>query len=62
MKGNNRSEIGFRGLLTILFIGLKLGNIIDWSWWWVFAPLWIPLGLGSLIIFIALVVGILTKG
>ncbi len=34
--------IGFFGLLTILFIGLKLTNHIDWSWWVVFAPLWGP--------------------
>jgi hypothetical protein len=34
--------VGFLGLLTILFIGLKLGNVIDWSWLWVLSPLWIP--------------------
>jgi hypothetical protein len=33
--------IGFSGALTLLFIGLKLGNVIDWSWWWVLSPLWI---------------------
>lgn len=38
-----RGGIGFCGMLTILFIGLKLGNIIDWSWWWVLAPMWLPL-------------------
>lgn len=27
--------------LTILFIGLKLTNYIDWSWWWTLSPLWI---------------------
>lgn len=31
--------IGFTGLLTIVFIVLKLLNIINWSWWWVLAPL-----------------------
>ena len=31
---------GFLSLLCLLFIGLKLGNVITWSWWWVFAPLW----------------------
>jgi len=35
--------IGFGGLLTILFIGLKLGHVIDWSWLWVLSPLWVPL-------------------
>lgn len=34
------SGIGFFGLLAILFIGLKLGGVINWSWWWVTAPLW----------------------
>jgi len=29
-------------LLGLLFIGLKLGNVIAWSWWWVLAPFWIP--------------------
>lgn len=31
---------GFFGLLTIVFIVLKLTEVIDWSWWWVLAPLW----------------------
>jgi hypothetical protein len=35
--------IGFFGLLTILFIALKLTGHITWSWWWVLAPSWIPL-------------------
>ena len=33
--------IGFTGLLTIVFIILKLLGKIDWSWWWVLSPLWI---------------------
>ena len=37
--------IGFAGMLTILFIGLKLTHYIDWSWWWVLSPLWIGLAL-----------------
>ena len=35
--------VGLGGLLTILFIGLKLAGHIGWSWWWVLSPLWIPL-------------------
>jgi hypothetical protein len=41
-KKSGEATYGFNGLLTILFIVLKLTNVIDWSWWWVFAPLWIP--------------------
>lgn len=32
-------------LLFLLFLGLKLTGYIDWSWWWVTAPLWIPIGI-----------------
>ena len=35
--------IGFCGLLTIVFIVLKLLGIIQWSWVWVLSPIWIPL-------------------
>lgn len=33
---------GFLGLLTLLFVGLKLGGVITWSWWWVLCPVWAP--------------------
>lgn len=32
--------VGFLGLLAIVFITLKLTNVISWSWWWVLCPLW----------------------
>jgi hypothetical protein len=35
----------FPSLLTVLFIGLKLTGLIAWSWWWVLAPLWLPVTL-----------------
>jgi fatty acid desaturase len=37
---NNNSW--FLPALTLLFIALKLTGYITWSWWWVLAPLWIP--------------------
>lgn len=39
----NNGEIGFLGLLTIVFITLKLTGYIAWSWWYVLSPFWIPL-------------------
>lgn len=45
---NNTTQsggIGFCGLLTIAFIVLKLTGYIDWSWWWVVSPIWIPIAL-----------------
>ncbi len=50
------SGIGFCGLLTVLFIGLKLTHYIDWSWWWVLAPSWIPI---ATLITIVLIVAII---
>lgn len=47
---------GFLVLLFLLFLGLKLGNVISWSWWWVFAPLWIPLALGVLVLLLTALV------
>ena len=47
--------ISFSGLLTILFIALKLCKVIDWSWVWVLSPLWIDLGLGIIAILIAII-------
>lgn len=39
-KNNNSVRgIGFTGLLTIVFIALKLCNVINWSWLWVLSPL-----------------------
>jgi ABC-type sugar transport system permease subunit len=41
-NNNNTSSsggIGFLGLLTIVFITLKLLNVITWSWFWVLSPI-----------------------
>lgn len=50
--------IGFCGLLTILFIALKLLKIINWSWVWVLAPLWIPT---IIVIIILLIIFIISR-
>jgi len=42
-KDINLKSIGFVGLLTILFIGLKLTGYIGWHWWWVLSPIWASL-------------------
>ena len=51
-SNNNSSSggIGFAGLLTIVFITLKLTGFIDWSWWWVLAPVWTSFAVWVLII------------
>ena len=49
-NGGASGGIGFLGLLCILFIGLKLTNVIDWEWWVVLMPLWAPVALVMLLL------------
>lgn len=48
-SSSSSGGIGFTGLLTVLFVGLKLTGYINWSWWWVLSPLLISTGLILLI-------------
>ena len=48
--------LGIGDVLGIIFIVLKLLNVIDWSWWWVLAPFWIPL---AIVILCAIILAIL---
>ena len=58
-KNNTTSGgIGVTGLLTIVFIVLKLLNVIKWSWWWVLSPIWISFGIALVVIFIPIVAAI----
>jgi hypothetical protein len=50
------SGIGFGSLLALLFIALKLTGVIAWSWWWVLAPVWIPMALVSLLLVVGFLV------
>lgn len=42
-------KISFIGLITLIFIVLKLTNYVDWSWWIVLSPLW-----GSIVLVLVL--------
>lgn len=58
-KSNNTNlsgGIGFTGLLTIVFIVLKLVGVIDWSWLWVLSPIWIDLLVVFCVFLVAFVV------
>lgn len=44
-QNNNSSGIGLGGALLVLFTGLKLTGYIDWSWWWVTSPIWLPIAI-----------------
>ena len=54
-NNNNSGGIGFLGLLTIVFITLKLTDTIAWSWVLVLSPVLIPLGFVGLVLLVAVV-------
>ena len=61
MKDKNNSVgssggIGFVGVLTIVFIVLKLLGKITWSWWWVLSPIWISAIVAILFLLIYLII------
>ena len=40
------SILGFSNVIVFLaFFFAKIFDKIDWSWWWVFSPFWIPFGI-----------------
>lgn len=49
-SNTNNGGIGFVGLLTILFIALKLTGFITWSWIWVLSPIWITFSVAMILI------------
>ncbi|QNJ59399.1 hypothetical protein PP997_gp39 [Gordonia phage BigChungus] len=55
------SGIGFGGALFLVFLVLKLTGVIDWSWWWVTAPLWIGAIAGVVFTVFLFIVILLTK-
>jgi uncharacterized protein (DUF983 family) len=59
-SSSSSSGIGFPGLLTVLFIGLKLTGYITWPWVWVLSPLWISLLIGLTVLAIVFIIAIAT--
>ena len=62
---NTYSSGTFSTLLFLVFLILKLTDTIEWSWWWVTAPLWLPaailLIIGSIAILILAIQAALSK-
>lgn len=52
-NSNSGGGIGLGGVLLVVFIVLKLCEVIAWSWWWVLCPLWIPIAVWLVLVVIA---------
>lgn len=62
MNNSNSGGITFLGLLTLIFVYLRLTEEIDWSWWWVLSPIWIPLAVFVVLVaIVALVTALLSS-
>ena len=55
------SGMGFLDALFLVFLVLKLTKVIDWSWWWVTAPLWGQVALSVIIFVVTIIVLIVFK-
>jgi len=55
-KAASNGGISFAGLLTIVFVVLKLCGVIAWSWWWVLAPVWITVAIYIITLVVVMVV------
>jgi hypothetical protein len=63
-NNNSSSGIGLGGMVFIVFLILKLGGIgqvANWSWWWVCSPLWIPFVIVGLVFVMALIWAYITS-
>jgi hypothetical protein len=47
--------------LFVTFLILKLTNVITWSWWWIFSPIWIICGIILICLFLLLIIGFYGK-
>lgn len=54
-KNQASGGIGFTGLLTIVFIVLKLLKVINWSWLWVLSPIWITIVLIIILVILSII-------
>lgn len=53
--GVNHVSLGFLDVLTLIFITLKLTDVINWSWWAVLSPIWIQLVLIIITVIVLLI-------
>ena len=55
-ENKSSGGIGFFGFMFLIFMTLKLTGYIDWSWWWVTAPLWGGFAIAILIVLIFIII------
>ena len=56
---NRTQGMKFTTILFLVFLVLKLTNVISWSWWWVTAPLWAGFAISIIIFAIPAIITVL---
>lgn len=58
-QSNDRPVINVTTAIFITFLVLKLTGVIAWSWWWITAPLWMPVAtLATLALILIVITGV----
>ena len=60
-SSSSSGGLGLGGALLVVFITLKLIGKIDWSWWWVLAPAWMPVGIVLVVLVIMVLVMVIME-
>jgi len=55
------TQFPFISILTLMFVAAKLVGYIDWSWWWVFCPIWIEAAISIAMLIVAGVIILITN-
>ncbi|MBR3160080.1 MAG: hypothetical protein IKF14_13435 [Atopobiaceae bacterium] len=55
MSENTRTGITFLDLLAVMFIAFKIVGVVDWPWWVVLMPIWVPFAIG-VVLFIVIAI------
>ena len=59
-NSSSGNGIGLGTVLFMIFMTLKLCDVIDWSWWWVASPLWVPFGIIALFFVFVAILAVIT--
>ena len=60
-KNSSSGGVSILGVLQIIFIVLKLLKVITWSWWTVFIPTWIGLGIYILCLIVIFILKLFSR-
>ena len=43
-------------ITKVVLVTLKVAGVLDWSWWWILSPIWVPYAAFGLILTILVII------